>query len=143
MLLTAIQLQNISHFREEPVKGPNLSSLFISALEILFIPLKSKPEIEGMTIFDYYNYLYYAYADDTKSFLEGYYFYKEYSWYIFSHYFGLKPNLEKSEIGGIEVLKGVQLTVCGMRCIDLNIDTLEILGTYFSYNEKSKENTFL
>ena len=96
-----------------------------------------------MTIFDYHNYLYYAYADDTKSFLEGYYFYKEYSWYIFSHYFGLKPNLEKSEIGGIEVLKGVQVTVCGMRCIDLNIDTLEILGTYFSYNKESKENTFL
>ena len=26
-----------------------------------------------------------------------------------------------------------------MRCIDLNIDTLEILGTHFSYNEKLKE----
>ena len=28
------------------------------------------------------------------------------------------------------------MTVCGMRCIDLNIDTLKILGTHFSYNEK-------
>ena len=26
-----------------------------------------------------------------------------------------------------------------MRCIDLNIDTLKILGTHFSYNEKLKE----
>ena len=76
MLLTAIQLQNISHFREEPVKGPNSCSLFISALEILFILLTSKPEIEGMTIFDYYNYLYNAYADDTKSFLEDIIFIK-------------------------------------------------------------------
>ena len=38
----------------------------------------------------------------------------------------------------IAVLKGVQMTVCDMRCIDLNNDTLEILGTHFSYNEKLK-----
>ena len=31
------------------------------------------------------------------------------------------------------------MAVCGMRCIDLNIDTLKILGTHFSYNEKLKE----
>ena len=52
---------------------------------------------------------------------------------------GLKPNLTKSEIAGIRVLKGVQMAVCGMRFIDLNIDTLKILGTHFSYNEKLKE----
>ena len=40
---------------------------------------------------------------------------------------------------GIGVLKGVQVTVCGMHCTDLNIDTLKILGTHFSYNEKLKE----
>ena len=37
------------------------------------------------------------------------------------------------------VLKGVQVVVCGMHCIDLNIDTLKILGTHFSCNEKLKE----
>ena len=31
------------------------------------------------------------------------------------------------------------MALCGMRCIDLNIDTLKILGTHFSYNEKLKE----
>ena len=31
------------------------------------------------------------------------------------------------------------MAVCGMRCVDLNVDTLKILGTYFSYNEKLKE----
>ena len=31
------------------------------------------------------------------------------------------------------------MAVCGLRCIDLNIDTLKILGTHFSYNEKLKE----
>ena len=40
---------------------------------------------------------------------------------------------------GIGVLKGVQVAVCGMRCIDLNINMLKILGTHSSYNEKLKE----
>ena len=31
------------------------------------------------------------------------------------------------------------MAVCGMRCIDLNVDTLKILGTHFSYNEKLKK----
>ena len=31
------------------------------------------------------------------------------------------------------------MAVCGLRCIDLNIDTIKILGTHFSYNEKLKE----
>ena len=51
--------------------------------------------------------------------------------FIFSYFSGLKPNLTKSEIAGIGSLKGVQVTVCGMHCIDLNNDTLQILGTHF------------
>ena len=39
---------------------------------------------------------------------------------------------------GIETLKGVQVAVSGMRCIDLNNNTLKILGTYFSYYENLK-----
>ena len=31
------------------------------------------------------------------------------------------------------------MAVSGMRCIDLNVDMLKILGTHFSYNEKLKE----
>ena len=31
------------------------------------------------------------------------------------------------------------MAVCGMHCIDLNVDTLKILGTHFSYNKKFKE----
>ena len=43
--------------------------IFVLAFEILFGLIKSKPEIEGMTIFDY-NYRYSAYADDTTLFLK-------------------------------------------------------------------------
>ena len=33
----------------------------------------------------------------------------------------------------------VQVAIYGLHCIDLNNDTLKILGTHFSYNEKLKE----
>ena len=58
---------------------------------------------------------------------------------FFSYISGLKPNLKKSEIVGIGFLKGVQVAVCGLRSIDLNNDTLKMLCTYFSYNEKLKD----
>ena len=43
--------------------------MIVLALEVLFILIKSKHDIEGMTIFDY-NYLYSVYADDTTFFLK-------------------------------------------------------------------------
>ena len=46
---------------------PISAFLFILALEILFILIKSKPEIEGMTVFDY-NYIYSIYVDDKICF---------------------------------------------------------------------------
>ena len=51
----------------------------------------------------------------------------------------LRPNLSKFEIAGIEVLKGVKGTVCGIKWVDLVLDTIKILETHFSYNEKLKE----
>ena len=40
---------------------------------------------------------------------------------------------------GIRVLKGDQVAVCGVRCIDLSNVTIKILGIHFPYNEKLKE----
>ena len=61
------------------------------------------------------------------------------SFHIFSRFSGLRPNLSKCEIAGIGVLKGVKVAVCGIQCVDLVLDTIKILGTHFSYNEKLKE----
>ena len=36
-------------------------------------------------------------------------------------------------------MRGVQVAVVGMRCIDLCNDAIKILGTYFSYNSRIKE----
>ena len=58
--------------------------------------------------------------------------------YLFSYLSGLKPNLKKSEIAGIGALLEVPVAVCGLHCRNLNNDTLKILDTHFSYNEKLK-----
>ena len=58
---------------------------------------------------------------------------------FFPYYSQLKPNSKKSETAGIGAQKGVQVAVCSLRCIDLNNDTLKILGTYFTYKEELKE----
>ena len=42
----------------------------------------------------------------------------------------------KCEIAGIVVLKGVQMTLCGMECVNLKHNTIKILGIHFSYNRK-------
>ena len=116
------------------------------ALEILFLVIKENPRIKGLNIF-YHCYLYSAYADDTIFFLKDVNSIKEIvnSIHIFSRFSGLRPNLSKCEIAGIGILKGVKVAVCGIQCVDLVSDTIEILGTHFSYNEKLKveRNFFL
>ena len=81
-----------------------------------------------MTIFDY-NYLYSACTDDAIVFLKDINFVMH-----FVDTFHFFPKFV-----GIGTLKGVQVTFFGMRYIDLNIDILKMLDTYFSYNEKLKE----
>ena len=48
---------------------PILVLLFILVLEIIFLLIKTKPEIAGLTIFDHC-YLYSAFTDDTTFFLK-------------------------------------------------------------------------
>ena len=47
-------------------------------------------------------------------------------------FLGLKPNLTKCVIAGIGALQGVQVAVCGMRCIDLCNEAIKIL-VFISY----------
>ena len=119
---------------------PISDDLFILALEIQFLLIKENPYIKGLNIFDQ-SYLYSAYADETTFFLKDVNSIKEMvnSFHIFSCFLVLRPNLSKCEIAGIEVQKGVKVAVCCIQCVDLVLDTIEILGTHFSYNEKLKE----
>ena len=87
-------------------------------------------------------YLYTAYADDTTFFLkdENSIFHLFEKLKLFSDFSWLKPNTTKCEVAVIGVLKGVQVAVCGVKCIHLRNEAIKILGVYFSYNQKIKDD---
>ena len=66
-------------------------------------------------------FIYTAYADDTS---------------------GLKPNRSKSVLAGIDLLKGLKVGLCGMRCVNLYEDTIKQLGIHFSYNKHENDENF-
>ena len=111
--------------------------MFILVLEIVFLFTKGSKKINGLNIFDK-TFLYAAYADDTTFFLKDTKSAIELMnvFDTFSKFSGRKPNKSKCEIAGIVALKGVQVALGGMRCIDLVSNIVKILGIYYSYNEK-------
>ena len=120
---------------------PISAYLFILALEVLFILIKSEKNIEGLNLFNH-TFLYTAYADDTSFFLKDITSVKNVLkiFSVFYSYSGLRPNLSKCEIAGIGVLKGVTVALCGMKCIDLTKNSIKILGIHFSYNKKFQDD---
>ena len=124
---------------------PVSAYLFILALEVLFVFIKSNENIKGIEIFKYV-FLYTAYADDSTFFLRDILSVKELinSFNQFYHFSGLKANIGKCEIAGIGSLKGVTEAVCGLKSVDLSNDTIKILGIHFSYNKKVQmQNNFI
>ena len=94
-------------------------------------------KVNDLNIFDR-TFLYAAYADDTAFFLKDTKSVIELMniFNTFSKFSGLRPNKYKCKIAGIGALKGVLVAPCGMKCIDLVSNIVEILGIYYSYNEK-------
>ena len=119
--------------------------IFILALEVLFVFIKSNENIKGIGIFKYV-FLYSAYVDDSTFFLQDILSVKERinSFNQFYHFSVLKASIGKCEIAGIGSLKGVTETVCGLKSVDLSNDTIKILGIHFSYNKKvHMQNNFI
>ena len=54
---------------------------------------------------------------------------------IFSNFSALKPNKIKNETAGIGVLFGVEMALCGMKCVNLNNETVKIVGVHILYNK--------
>ena len=119
---------------------PISAYLFIIVLEVIFLNITQNNYIKGIKIFEK-EFLYTAYADDTTFFLQN----KNYvkilleTFHAFSLFSGLKPNKSKCETAGIGLLKGVNVALCGMECVDLKVDlkkdTFKILGIHYSYNQ--------
>ena len=124
---------------------PISAYLFIIALKVLFILIKNKDNIKGIDLYDH-SFLFTAYADDSTFFLKDIVSVRVLidTFKLFSCFSGLKPNINKCEIAGLGILKGVQEAVCGLQNIDLTNDAIKILRIYFSYNEKIQtERNFL
>ena len=120
---------------------PISAYLFILALDVLFTLIKSNKDISGLNIFDH-DFLYTAYADDTTFFLNDLISANNVlaNLNLFSIVSGLKPNLDKSEIAGIGVLKNVNVALCGMKSVNLMEQAIKILGVHISYNKKLQDN---
>ena len=58
----------------------------------------------------------------------------------FSNFSGLKSNKTKYEIAGTDVLNGVQVTLCGMKCVHFNNETVKVLGVHFSDNKNLEQD---
>ena len=110
-------------------------------LEVVFRIIKETSNIEGFEIFQK-KFIYTAYADDTTFFLKN----TESVINLFeifqgfAQFSGLKPKKSKCETAGIDVLKGVKVALCGMRCANLHEDTIKILGIHYSYNKQLKND---
>ena len=115
-------------------------------MEVLLILIKNKDNIKGIDLYDH-SFLFTAYADDLTFFLKDIVSFRVLidTFKLFSCFSGLKPNVNKCEIAGLGILKGVQEAVCGLQNIDLTNDAIKIhFGIHFSYNEKIQtERNFL
>ena len=58
----------------------------------------------------------------------------------FRNFSGLKPNKTKCETAGIGFLNGVQVAICGMEGVNLNNETVKMLGVHFSYNKNLEQD---
>ena len=103
--------------------------MFILVLEAVYCVIKSNKNIKGLSIFND-EFLYTAYAGDTLFLKVKISVFK--TLHSFLCFFGISPNTAKCEIAGIGTLKGVNVALCGMKCLNL----MKILGVHFFYYKK-------
>ena len=111
---------------------PISAYLFILALEVLFVFIKSNENIKGIEILKHV-FLSTAYANDSTFSLRDIPSVKEiiYSFNQFYRFSDSKDSIEKCEIAGIGTLKEVTEIVCSLKCVDLSNDTSKILRIHF------------
>ena len=102
---------------------------------------KGQKKIKGLNVFKH-EFLYTAYADETTFFLKAIKTIIELMSELnaFSSFPGSKPNKTKCAIAGIGVLNGVQMALCGMKCVNIINETMKILDVYFSYNKNLEQD---
>ena len=116
---------------------PISAYLFILALELFFILIKSNKNIHGINIFNH-DFLYTAYADDTTFSLKDLDSVKNVLEMLNQFFMvsGLPPNFNKCEIAGIGSLKDAKVALCGLKSLDLTKESIKILRVHISCNKK-------
>ena len=91
--------------------------------------------MKGLKMFRH-EFLYTAYADATTFFLKDRKSIIELMNELntFPNFSGLKPNKTKCKT------VGVLIALCGMKCVNLNNETVKILGVHFSYNKNLEQD---
>ena len=114
--------------------------LFILVFEAVFCVIKLNKNIKDLNIFNH-EFLYTAYADGTTCFLKDKIsvFETSYIFHKFSLVSGLNPNTIKCEVASIGTLKGVNVALCGMKCLNLMKETVKTLGVHFYDNKKLED----
>ena len=114
--------------------------MFILVLVIFFTFPKNNPKFKDLSIFKH-EFLY-TVEDDSVFFLRDKRSIMELMSELntFSNFSGLKRNKTKCEIPGIGVLNGVQVVLCGMKCVNLNNETVKTLGVHFPYNKNLEQD---
>ena len=120
---------------------PIAAYLFIITLEIYFIMVRADEQIKKLHLCDY-DFLLSAYADDTTFFVQDLDSIKIIFTLFdtFSAYSGFKLNYSKCELCGIGALKDVDTALCKVKNVNLTNNAIKILGVYYSYNNKIRED---
>ena len=111
---------------------PISAYLFVIVLEIFFIMIRSNSYIKGLAVCNF-EYKLTAFADDTTFFcadLDSIKLIIE-RFKSFSRYSGLVANTDKCEICGIGVKRGINIALCGMKCVNLTNDSIKYPGFIF------------
>ena len=116
---------------------PISAYLFILAFEVLLEMIRANKEIRGISILEYVFKLS-AYADDATFFVSDILSIKELfaTFNLFSSHSGLRLNTSKTEICGVGAKKGDSVDLFGAKCLNLEIESVKILGIHFSYNRE-------
>lgn len=116
---------------------PIAAYLFVIAIEIFFIMARENNDVKNLKIFDH-SFLLSAYADDTTFFVEDIesvqMLFEIFDY--FSSFSGFKLNFSKCELCGFGALKGVETALCNVKNVNIEKDSIKILGVHFTYNKK-------
>ena len=106
-----------------------------------FLLIKNDSSTKGITTFDYV-FLYRAYADDSTFFLKNLASVKKLLdiFFYYSKQSARKSNFSKSETDSLGSLKGVEVVVCGIKCVNLKVNIIKILKIHQHGNKFLNRN---